>query len=194
VYPSTINRNRSVSLGIKNICLSVCFFMSRSTSWHKKVSCCNNDWKLTPEAFSWYNNDSVSNAFSYGGLYNWYVISSNKLCPSGWHVATDKDFGILDTLLGAGTVAGGKMKETGTTHWKAPNTGADNSSGFTALPGGSRDVNGSFSGITEIGHYWTGTEYNTSNAWLWYVYFSNITIARYNNDKHSRYSVRCVKN
>jgi uncharacterized protein (TIGR02145 family) len=155
----------------------------------------NTAWKnVKGQGFCWYNNDSVTYSVPYGALYNWYAVSNSKLCPVGWHVATDKEFGILDTLCGTEVSAGAKLKEAGTDHWKTPNTGADNSTGFTGLPGGSRDQNGSYSGLTEIGHYWTSTSFSAANAWLWYFYFSNPTVGHYNNDKRYGYSVRCTKN
>ena len=79
-------------------------------------------------AYCDYNNTS-SNSTLYGRLYNWYVIGSTNpknVCPTGWHVATDADWTALATFLGGESVAGGKLKETGTTHWTTPNTGATN--------------------------------------------------------------------
>jgi len=69
----------------------------------------------------------------YGALYNWSAIG-DKLCPAGWHVATYKDWETLVNYCGGWEIAGGKLKETGTAHWDAPNIGATNNFGFTALP------------------------------------------------------------
>ena len=93
---------------------------------------------LTTPSYAWTNND-IGNKSVYGALYNWFVVKTCKLCPSGWHVPTDAEWTILENHLGGISVAGGKMKETGTEHWFAPNTDATNESGFTALPGGWRD-------------------------------------------------------
>jgi uncharacterized protein (TIGR02145 family) len=102
----------------------------------------NTEWQaLTTGAWSYYNHDEANNAV-YGKLYNWYTVKGDTLCPSGWHVPTDAEWTTLTTFLGSD--AGGKMKETGTTLWKSPNTGADNSSGFSARPGGYRYSDGSF--------------------------------------------------
>ena len=99
----------------------------------------NEAWiKLTTPAYSWYNNDSTANKNTYGALYNWYTVKTNKLCPAGWHVPTDAEWVALITYLEGFTVAGGKMKEKGIEHWKSPNEGATNETGFTALPGGYR--------------------------------------------------------
>ncbi len=99
-------------------------------------------------------DDNTSNCDTYGGLYQWeemmqYVTTpgAQGICPDGWHLPTDEEFKTMEMALGMsqgeaddtgwrGTDEGGKMKESGTTHWYSPNMGATNSSGFTALPGG----------------------------------------------------------
>ena len=99
----------------------------------------NDAWaNLTTPAFSWYNNDSIDNKRNYGALYNWYTVSTNKLCPVGWHVPTEAEWATITAYLGEVGLAGGKLKDAGTVHWRTPNTGATNESGFTALPGGYR--------------------------------------------------------
>jgi len=107
----------------------------------------NSNWYNTTEgARCDYNNDSV-NAKKYGHLYNWHAAhDARNLCPEGFHVPTNDEYNALVNFLGGYLVAAGKMKEAGTTHWQSPNTGATNSSGFTALPGGSRIFNGDFGG------------------------------------------------
>ncbi len=85
---------------------------------------------------SWCYNDNSSNCTTYGRLYDW--ATALTVAPAGWHLPTDAEWTVLTDYLGGLSVAGGKMKETGTTHWSSPNTGATNESGFTALPGGSR--------------------------------------------------------
>jgi uncharacterized protein (TIGR02145 family) len=72
----------------------------------------------------------------YGKIYNWYAVQTQKLCPEGWHVPTDDEWTKLVNYLGGAAIAGGKMKTT--FDWQAPNAGADNSSGFSGLPGGYR--------------------------------------------------------
>jgi uncharacterized protein (TIGR02145 family) len=90
---------------------------------------------LSTPAHCWYNNDKASYKATYGALYNWYTVATDNLCPTGWHVPTTAEWQILKDYLGS-SVDGGKLKESGTTHWKSPNKGATNESGFTALPGG----------------------------------------------------------
>ena len=43
------------------------------------------------------------------------------------------------------------------TLWSAPNTGADNSSGFSAVPSGRRNEDGEFTGINQLSDFWTAT-------------------------------------
>jgi uncharacterized protein (TIGR02145 family) len=103
--------------------------------------------KLTVPAYCVYDNDMDKHKMIYGNLYNWYVVNMGKLCPAGWHVPTHDEWTALSVYLGGESVAGGKLKETGTIHWKSSNDGATNESGFTALPGGIRNLYGNFVNI-----------------------------------------------
>jgi uncharacterized protein (TIGR02145 family) len=98
---------------------------------------------LTTAGYCWYNNDSAANSATYGALYNWFAVNAGKLAPTGWHVPSDSEWNVLITYLGGESVAGGRLKEAGTVHWNSPNAGATNEFGFTALPGGHRDLYGS---------------------------------------------------
>ena len=115
-------------------------------------------WRsVASPSYSWYNND-VINKNIYGALYNWYTINVGKLCPIGWHVSTDSDWTTLISYLGGETIAGTKLKEAGSVHWTSPNSNANNSSGFTALPGGIRYNTGTFSDINKYGLWWSNPE------------------------------------
>lgn len=118
----------------------------------------NEDWaNLTTPGLAWYNNDQATYG-EYGLLYNGYVVASSKnVCPAGWRIPSDGDWIILASYLGGNTVAGGKMKETGLTHWADPNTAASNESGFTALGSGSRFNHGGFNSIKIVGRWWAST-------------------------------------
>jgi uncharacterized protein (TIGR02145 family) len=139
----------------------------------------------------WYNNDASSNKQVYGALYNWYAVNTGKLCPAGWHVPSDAEWTILTTYLGGDDVAGGKMKETGATHWLRPNTGAANSSGFTGLPAGYRGESGFIVGGNTL--FWSSTEFNADNAWIRYLLFDSAVAGRNNGGKYPGCSVRCLK-
>lgn len=130
----------------------------------------------------------------YGKLYNFYtVIDPRELCPSGWHVPSDTEWATLENFLGGNSVAGGKLKETGTTHWFSPNTNATNSSGFTGLPGGYRNYSGAFYTIGSNGFWWSSTENDSANAWDRYLNNNNGFIIRGNYNKQNGFSVRCLR-
>jgi uncharacterized protein (TIGR02145 family) len=155
------------------------------------------------EKYCWGNNEA--NCDVYGGLYQWdeymnYATSSNAnpsnrqgICFTGWHIPSDAEWQQLVSFLGGSSVAGGKMKEAGTAHWTSPNTGATNSSGFTALPGGNRMPDGSFSGFQYYAFLWSSTEYSSSYSWYQFLYFDYAVVSRMNWDKFQGYSGRCLK-
>jgi uncharacterized protein (TIGR02145 family) len=148
---------------------------------------------LTTGAWCYYENNSAY-GITYGKLYNWYAVNDSRgLAPSGWHVPTDAEWSTLTTYLGGVSVAGGKLKESGTTHWQSPNTGATNESCISALPGGYRYGNGSFYGIGNYGSWWSSSELDTSYAWNRYLYYNDANIRRYNFSKEAGFSVRCVQ-
>ena len=128
-------------------------------------------------------------------MYNWYaVVDSRNIAPTGWHVPTDAEWATLITFLGGESVAGGKLKETGTAHWVSPNNGATNSTGFTALPGGPRyDYDGSFGYLGANGYWWSSTAFDATLAWYRNIYYYNVNINHNTDGKKSGYSVRCIK-
>ncbi|MBU0766074.1 MAG: hypothetical protein KJ607_14720, partial [Bacteroidetes bacterium] len=151
-------------------------------------------------------NNAPANCELYGGLYEWNEMMQYNpsdaadtgtiqgICPTGWHIPTDAEWAALTNYLGGESVAGGKLKETGTTHWSIPNTGATNESGFTGLPGGYRNYsNGSFSNSGNYGYWWSATEYNSTYAWERYLYYSLATVSRDSINKTTGFSVRCLK-
>ena len=148
---------------------------------------------LTTPALCWYNNDETANKNKYGALYNWYTVSINKLCPIGWHVPTVKEWTILTTYLGGKNASGGKLKETGLTHWKSSNKGVTNETGFTALPSGSRSFNGRFSSKGYSGYWWSSTEYSTTLAYFRYVNYRYSNVGRLSFSKRAGFSVRCLR-
>ena len=90
----------------------------------------------------------------YGYLYNWYAASHANFVPTDWKVPLDSEFDTLRTTLGGWDIAGGKLKETGTTYWDSPNTGATNSSGFKAYGAGNRTNTGAYVLIKKSAHFW----------------------------------------
>ena len=144
---------------------------------------------LTTGGLSWYEN--VSTLF--GALYNWHAVSSGKLCPAGWHVPSDDEWNTLISNTGGNNLAGSNLKESGTTHWLLPNSGANNSSGFTGVPGGYRFFSGSFSNAKRYGYWWTSTESSASNAYIRGLNYSYSYTDKLSFDKRSGASIRCVK-
>jgi uncharacterized protein (TIGR02145 family) len=133
-------------------------------------------------------------------LYNWYAVNDPRgLAPLGWHVSSDAEWTTLTDFLGGESVAGGKLKITGTQYWESPNTGATNITDFSALPGGLRG--GSFTGgsfqfsIGRNGAWWTSTSSDQANEWIWIrtMRWDQNSVYRTVNDKNSGYSVRLVK-
>jgi uncharacterized protein (TIGR02145 family) len=105
----------------------------------------------------------------------------------------------LENYLGGNFVAGGKLKEAGNEHWADPNTGATNSSGFTALPGGYRSHAGgnTISGMQTIGHYafyWTSTSDDDQYAISRRILYDDISSYVHTTEKYDGVSVRCLKN
>lgn len=139
----------------------------------------------------WYNNSSVNGAV-YGRLYTWEAALT--ACPSGWKLPNEEEWLILKEFLGGIEVAGGKMKETGLTHWEDPNTGATNESGFTGLPGGIwKEFNGEFDNIGISGNWWSMSEYTSTRAWNANLVYNHAKMFWYANDKVNGMSVRCLK-
>ncbi|MBK7710675.1 MAG: fibrobacter succinogenes major paralogous domain-containing protein [Bacteroidales bacterium] len=146
--------------------------------------------------YQWVYNGNEDNAATYGRLYTWYVITDSRgLCPAGWHIPSNTEWGILDSFLGGGNLSGGKLKEAGTSHWLSPNIGADNSTGFTALPGGLRFSDGTFSDMAIICTMWSSSEFDIQFPYLCDLYALAGYLNRYYGyGKSFGFSVRCLKN
>lgn len=161
----------------------------------------NDAWAgLTAPAFCWYNNDSTHKE-TYGVLYNWYAVKTGKLCPDGWHVPSDEEWNTLVSGFSSLGVAGGALKEAGTAHWRSPNTGATNETGFTALPGGYRSYNGTFNLLRAAGYWWSSTEGNwygagadgkPSTVIFWNLRYKSSEIFRFVSEQSNGFCVRCV--
>lgn len=156
-------------------------------------------------AWSYYNND-----YQYatdGRLYNWYAVSTGKLCPTGWHVPTHAEWTALTDYLAANGHSGAEGKALkATTGWDSNGYGTENGTdnyGFHALPGGGRDYDGNFGRIGQAGYWWSSSEYTYWFAWLRYMSnFDSFLISDYKLSGAADYgkikkyglSVRCLKN
>jgi len=156
----------------------------------------NSDWaNLSTGAYAIYNNNASNEVDTYGNLYNWYAVDdSRNIAPEGWHVPTVAEWTTLISYLGGGQVAGGKLKETGTTHWNSPNEGATNESGFTALPGGYRNYeNGNYSFMGKLGYFWSTTDHVSGRAWSRPLHYMGSHISSNSETKGHGFSIRCVR-
>ena len=146
---------------------------------------------LTSGAWSEYDN-SASTGTTYGKLYNGFAVETGKLCPTGWRVPTDDDWTELMNFLGGQSVAGGQIKQEGTSLWKTPNEGATNSSGFTALPAGFRGPTGLFYQNAEVAIWWSSSS-EADKLPYWITVFSNAYMARnFPVTKVNGMTIRCI--
>ncbi len=163
-------------------------------------------WAFTTSgAYSVYNNEPANNT-TYGKLYNWHAVADLRgLCPAGWHVPSDAEWFTLENYLdptvndpnatgSRGTDVGGKLKAVSSL-WTSPNTGATNSSGFSALPGGSRnyDGTGTFGFVGDGGIWWSSTEDSSASAWSPNLVYYKATSDRGSGIKQAGFSVRCLR-
>jgi len=165
----------------------------------------NTAWaNLSTGAYCNYNND-VSTGDKYGKLYNWYAVNTGKLAPTGWHVATIDEWLTLEDYVGANLGKSGSISKASSTNtdWTtSTTTGAigndltiNNSSGFSALPGGYRmSSNGFFSGIGSYSNWWSFEGIATGLAWNKDSFTDDLSIVGDNTDyEQFGLSVRCVK-
>ena len=148
---------------------------------------------------------ATANYTTYGVLYNWTAAMDGEassttnpsgiqgVCPAGWHLPSDAEWTELTDYLGGTSVAGGKLKETGTTHWASPNAGATNETGFTALPGGYRNFDGNFLDVGYYGLWWSSTERDTNYAYYRFLNYNYVSLIDFSNAKEIGFSVRCVR-
>ena len=169
----------------------------------------NDNWAAltyADKAYCWFNNDSASNARTYGALYTWSAamngaVSSSSspsgiqgVCPVGWHLPSDQEWTTLTDYLGGLDVAGAKLKETGLSHWRSPNAIATNESGFTALPGGHRSYDAVWWDFNDLGFWWSSTEEDYYRRWYRVIVSTETTAEMYRRSSQYQdgFSVRCV--
>ncbi len=169
----------------------------------------------TEEAYCWNGNNATTGS-TYGALYSWAAAMNGKgsadanpsgvqgVCPTSWHLPSDSEWKQLEMHLGMnqedadgegwrGSTEGGELKEAGTVHWNSPNTGANDDSGFTALPGGNRYDYGTFNNVGNTAFFWTTLEISSSNALSRSLSYNISEIYRSNYAKSNGFSVRCIR-
>jgi uncharacterized protein (TIGR02145 family) len=155
--------------------------------------------------------EATENFQTYGVLYNWPAAMAGStssdanpsglqgVCPTGWHLPSSAEWAqLIDYMGGAYVEVGGKLKETGTKHWKYSDIGATNETGFTAIPGGCRyydneRIKGIFSDTGYYCYFWTSTDINTGNARYYGINTHGSSIFLRSNTKESAHSIRCLK-
>jgi uncharacterized protein (TIGR02145 family) len=158
---------------------------------------------LSSGGYCWYNNNESSNKTTYGAIYNWQAAID--VCPTGWHLPTDAEWKTLEksqimssadaeaTGWRYSGLVGGKLKESGTSHWTITAADVTNSTGFTALPGGDRDSDVGFTDLGNYSFFWSATEDGTPRAWYRRLNNDNAGVHRNSSRKATGYSVRCLK-
>ncbi|NVO19829.1 MAG: hypothetical protein HXX13_09015 [Bacteroidetes bacterium] len=151
----------------------------------------------------WCYGNVSGNCDIYGGLYQWDEIMQGStqigiqgICPDGWHIPTDGEFATLTYYLGGYDQSGEKMKEAGFIHWDPPNTGANDSSGFSALPGGYRysAADSLTYGIRQYGYFWTSSGTQGNVVWVRLFSFNTGVQERTALFHLDGGSLRCIKN
>jgi len=156
------------------------------------------------KACCWYNDD-IANKNIYGAFYTWAAAMNGAAgssanpsgiqgaCPTGWHLPSEAEWGYLRDFLGGILISGGKLKETGTTHWMSPNGGATNETGFTALPAGLRNQFGDFGLVGQKAYFWCADEDSITTAWMRFLGYKDGNLARSRAYMYYGLSVRCLK-
>lgn len=161
--------------------------------------------ETTPK-YQWAYDGDEKNVAEYGRLYTWYAMNdSRKLAPSGWHIASDTDWAILETYVSDSlrTSPNTAKAIAGSTDWAVTDTlktvignnlSLNNSSGLTLLPGGRRYLTGAFNGIGKFGYFWSSVQFDEGNAMFKVLGYNNDALVKTNGNKQYGFSVRCVKN
>lgn len=188
-------------------------WMSQNLAYLPSVSPSSSGSEYSPRYYVYgYQGGDVSAAKAtanyniYGVLYNWPAAMAGSngsntnpsgvqgVCPDGWHLPSHAEWTQLTDHLGGQSVAGGDMKEAGTAHWKSPNTGATNLSGFRALPGGYRYWStGVFSGLTVLTYFWTSFQSGSVFAYGRYMSYTTTLVSGIPYRLTDGFSVRCLK-
>jgi uncharacterized protein (TIGR02145 family) len=161
------------------------------------------DWIADAMGAYCFNNNDITNKNIYGALYNWFAVNNahglaylerGGIEETGWRIPTVADIDALIAFLGGSAIAGGKLKEAGTTHWNAPNTGAIDEYGFKHLPGGARNSDGSFLLPGEWGSLWSAIEGTAADAYFYTAHNIATYFDKVLYDKHGGLSIRLVRN
>jgi uncharacterized protein (TIGR02145 family) len=158
--------------------------------------------------YQWAYDGIESNVATYGRLYTWYAVTDTRnVCPIGWHVPTDAEWTILTDYLtangygfeGSGSDIAKSMAAT--SGWALSTVvgtsgygqASNNSSGFTALPTGMRDLSAEFSSFDKITTWWSSSEYDSTFAYGRYMTYGFSDVFREHPYKAYGNPVRCLR-
>jgi uncharacterized protein (TIGR02145 family) len=155
-------------------------------------------WADDP-GYCWYNNNSILNKQTYGGLYNYYAVETGLLCPVGWHVPDNNDWDVLIKYIGDRKIVGAKLKQVGFDLWKEPNSNpspATDEYGFRAIPGGYRklsyNIDAEFTGIGSLAMFWCFDASDKYFAAFKYLGSNSSALSSYIKQKRAGLSIRCI--
>ena len=169
------------------------FTDARDGKTYKKVTIATQTWmvenlNIMADSSVCYGNNE-SNCEQYGRLYTWNAAM--RACPAGWRLPTDEEWTTLMDYVGGEYIAGEKLKST--SGWENNGNGTDDF-GFSALPGGYGNSNGSFVSVGGFGYWWSATENDVNHAWERSMNYILEDVGRYDGEKMGLFSVRCVLN
>lgn len=157
----------------------------------------NEEWQENSSnsrraTYSWYLDDSTTYHNPYGAYYNGFAVENKKLCPTGWHVATEKEWIDLRNYLGRNTLSK-KLRILGYDYWiEHPWSSPTNEYGFNAVGAGERDSQGEFINFKRRA-YIVGYRQSDISLHLTILYHDDNDEAYSNIDHSHGASVRCVQ-
>lgn len=150
----------------------------------------NTTWSATINGAYCAYETTESNVATYGYLYNWNAVNTDKLAPTGWRVPTDADWTKLTDYVGGLATAGTKLKST--SGWYNGGNGSDNHE-FSALASGYRISGGNFENLGKYGIWWSSTDRGSGSAWSRNMYYNHNYVDKSNYDYFYGFSVRLVR-
>src|SRR5688572_12235974 len=142
----------------------------------------------TPSSYC--QEDSELNCRRYGRLYTWEA--AQRGCQSlggGWRLPTNDEWRQFAKHYGG---VRDDSNDTGRAAYKALLTGG--SSGFNAVLGGNREIDGKYARLEAHGFYWTASESDASHAWLYNFGRGGLMLNRHSDgEKQRAFSVRCIR-
>ena len=132
------------------------------------------------------------------------------ICPIGWHVPSDTEWGELENYVGGQSnylcgndsnfIAKALASPTGWTSSEGQCAvgnmpSSNNATGFGALPAGAYSIDyNSCGNFSYSAFFWTSTGSTSQNAYRRVINYNSASLNSYNNlSKNNGFSVRCLK-